>query len=71
MEKVKFSVTWTVYGYKTLDIPDELKGAPDEDIQDWIRENWKDISLPEVDEYLEDSDEPDFEYFKRWEDDNG
>ena len=69
VEKVKFSVTWQVYGYKILDLPDHLKGAPDDTIKKWICDNWKDIPLPEVDEYLEDSDEPDFDYFERWEED--
>ena len=70
MEKVKFCVTWSVYGYQTIDVPKHLIGASDEAIQEWIYDNWEDIPTPEIDECDEGSDEPDFEsYFERWEED--
>ena len=60
---VTFGMVWQVYGKVEIDIPDEYKGKSEKEIQNYIRDNWDKVPLPEGD-YVEGSDEPDFECFE-------
>jgi len=63
--RVKSGIYWTVYGTQEVEIPDEYKDSSDEDIQEYIESIWDEISLPTDADYSPGSDEPDFEYFER------
>ena len=59
---VSFGVFYQCYRTVFYKVPDELKDADDEEIQNYIRDNWKDVPLPDGD-YVPESVEPDFDNF--------
>lgn len=61
--KVYFGVYYQAYGTVAFDVPDELKDATNEEIQDYIEKHWDKVPLPAGD-YVPGSDEPDFENFE-------
>ena len=52
--KAKFGMYWQVYGYQTVDLPENI--TTEEDAVDWINDNFRDIPLPDDVDYLHDSD---------------
>ena len=44
---VTFGMVWQVYGKVEIDIPDEYKGKSEKEIQNYIRDNWDKVPLPE------------------------
>ena len=52
--KAKFGMYWQVYGYQTVDLPENI--TTEEDAVDWINDNFRDIPLPDDVDYLQDSD---------------
>lgn len=51
--KVKFGMFWQVYGYQTVDLPDDI--TTEEEAVDWIYNNFEDIPLPDNADYRPDS----------------
>ena len=52
--KARFGMYWQVYGYQTVDLPDDI--TTEEEAVDWINDNFEDIPLPDDADYLSDSD---------------
>lgn len=59
---VTVGMVWMNIGKVSVEIPDEFKDASDEEIQDYVRQIWDDIPLPQDGSYITGSDEPDFDY---------
>ena len=58
-KKFTFGVVFQSYGRKTVNIPASIKTW--KEAQEWVREHWNKISLPNDAEYVIGSYEPDFE----------
>ena len=65
MKKVKFGMYYEVYGTVIVDVPDDIT---EDNIEDYLRENWDEYPLPTNAEYVCDSDELDTENIEIWED---
>lgn len=59
MKTVTFGMIWQVYGKQTIEVPDDLDTTNEENVRDYIRDNWADIPLPTDSDYVAESDELD------------
>ena len=57
--RVKFGMVWTAYGVGELEVPDKL--LDDDEIKEYILDNWDEIRIPDDGEYIPGSDESEFE----------
>jgi hypothetical protein len=58
MKKVTFGMYYEVYGTVTIDVPDDIN---EDNVEEYLRENWDDLPLPTGAEYVQCSDELDTE----------
>lgn len=65
MKKVKFGMYYEVYGTVFVDVPDYIT---EDNIEEYLRDNWGDYPLPTDAEYVYDSDELDTESIEFMED---
>ena len=54
----KFGVTWQYYGTQAVEVPEDFT---QEQAEQYVQEHWWEIDLPDNGEYVDNSDEPDFE----------
>ena len=59
MKTVTFGIIWQVCGKQTIEVPDDLDTTNEENVRDYIRDNWADIPLPTDSDYVPESDELD------------
>ncbi len=60
----QFGITWRSYGPQSIRVP---KNFTEEQTQEYIKEHWDEITIPQGnadDFYLIESDKPDFRYAK-------
>ena len=53
-----FGIYWQVYGNTSVEVPIDYTT---EKAMEYVREHWDDVDLPGNGEYVQDSDEPDFD----------
>ncbi len=58
-KKVLYGVSYQVYGRATATVPDDIQTK--EEAIEWLKEHWDDSPLPEMVNYVPDSDELDLE----------
>lgn len=58
MKKVKFGMYYEKYGTVIVDVPDDIT---ENNVEDYLKENWGDFPLPTDADYVTDSDELDTE----------
>ena len=52
--KAKFGMYWQVYGYQTVNLPDDIE--TEYEAIEWINDNFEDIPLPNDNEFVFGSD---------------
>ena len=58
MKRFYFGQYWQVYGVNSVEVPEDFTR---EQAIDFVKENWADIGLASGADYVQDSDELDFE----------
>ena len=58
MKRFYFGQYWQVYGINSIEVPDNFTV---EQAVAFVKENWADVGLADSADYVQDSDEPDFE----------
>lgn len=53
MKKIKFGMYWQLYGYQTVEVPDDI--TTEEEAAEWLEDNFYNISLPDDADYVDDS----------------
>lgn len=53
---VEFGMHWEVYGRQRIKLPDYVDSTDEDAVEEYIRDNWDNIPLPEKSEYIPDSD---------------
>ena len=61
MKDFTFGIAWEEYGHATVEVPDDYTL---EQAKEYVLEHWNEIPLPTKHDYVEESDEPDFEFAK-------
>lgn len=56
-KRFNFGMCWKVYGTQSIEVPADFTY---EQAEQYVKDHWNEIPLPSGD-YVEDSDEPDFE----------
>ena len=54
----KFGMAWQCYAKQSVEVPEDFT---QEQAEQYVQEHWSEIKLPNNGEYVEGSDEPDFE----------